>query len=51
MATKTFDGKNYFKYKFTTTKAEADKSAKWLRGRGYLARVVKESDGYCVYRR
>ncbi|MEO1626490.1 MAG: hypothetical protein AAFV25_15140 [Bacteroidota bacterium] len=51
--TKKFNGKNYKKDSCSTTKTNAKKTAKGLREKGKLARVVKDpkTKKHCVYTR
>ena len=46
---RTFDEKEYRLFNYYHTKRDAEQIAKGVRKAHYLARIVKESVGYCLY--
>jgi hypothetical protein len=46
---KRFGKERYYRVSEGLTKTEAKSKAKWYRGRGYNARVIKEGTSYSVY--
>lgn len=48
-AYRTFGGKRYIAGPTERTKRDANRKAKWWRGKGYNARVTRTGYGYTVY--
>jgi hypothetical protein len=47
---RVFGGKTYTSFYWVRTKREANVRADAYRAKGYLIRVIKESDGYRLYK-